>query len=140
MATAGQGRQGWAVLALLAVLAVPVRADVAAAQRWVRREFQPSTLTRAQQMDEMRWFIAAAKPLRGMTVRVASEQIDTHLYEARVMARAFYEITGIRVIHDTIPEGDLVARIQAEMAGVPPSGYDMWINDSAAKLKARGLT
>jgi glycerol transport system substrate-binding protein len=109
---------------------LPARADLAAAQRWMRQEFQPSTLSPAQQMAEMRWFIAAARPFRGMTVRVVSEQIDTHLYEARVMSRAFYEITGIRVVHDTIPEGALVEKIQAEMAGGPLSGYDMWVNDS----------
>ncbi|MES2115574.1 MAG: ABC transporter substrate-binding protein [Pseudomonadota bacterium] len=119
-------------LGLLAagLAAAPVRADQAAARRWIAREFQPSTLSHAQQMAEMDWFIAAARPFRGMTVRVASEQIDTHLYEARVMRRAFYDITGIRVIHDTIPEGELVEKIQAEMAGGAPSGYDMWVNDS----------
>ncbi|HYD79756.1 MAG TPA: ABC transporter substrate-binding protein [Paucimonas sp.] len=117
-----------ALLALFAAL--PAHADLAAAKRWIQKEFKPSTLTPEQQLEEMRWFIEAAKPYRGMTVRVVSEQIDTHFYEARVMAKAFHEITGIKVIHDTIPEGDVVAKIQAEMAGGKPSGYDMYVNDS----------
>ncbi|NRR31501.1 carbohydrate ABC transporter substrate-binding protein [Oxalobacteraceae bacterium] len=112
------------------LLSPPAMADLAAAQRWIKGEFQPSTLSYAQQMDEMRWFISAAQPFRGMTVKVVSEQIDTHRYEATVMSRAFQDITGIKVVHDTIPEGDLVMKIQAEMAGGALSGYDMWVNDS----------
>lgn len=110
----------------------PCYSDQASAERWVKREFHPSTLSFAQQMDEMRWFIEAAKPYRGMTVQVVSEEIDTHKYEAKVLARAFYEITGVKVVHDTIPEGEVVARIQTEMAGGTPSGYDMYVNDSDA--------
>ncbi|MBI3283700.1 MAG: carbohydrate ABC transporter substrate-binding protein [Burkholderiales bacterium] len=117
---------------LLAGAAPAVQADQAAAERWLKREFHPSTLSYAEQLEEMRWFIQAAKPYRGMTVHVVSEEIDTHKYEARVMARAFYEITGIRVVHDTIPEGDLVVKIQAEMASGRPSGYDLYVNDSDA--------
>lgn len=122
------------VLAGIAMLALPpfCFADQAAAERWVKRELQPSTLTHPQQMEEMRWFIEAAKPYRGITVHVVSEEIDTHKYEAKVLARAFYEITGIKVVHDTIPEGELVVKIQAEMAGGKPSGYDMYVNDSDA--------
>ena len=119
---------GVAACALLSAL--PAQADLAAAQRWLKKEFQPSTLTYEQQLAEMRWFIEAAQPFRGMTVRVVSEEIDTHRYESKVMARAFFEITGIKVVHDTIPEGDLVVKIQTEMAGGAKSGYDMWVNDS----------
>ena len=32
------------------------------ARRWVENEFQPSTLSREQAMQEMEWFIAAARP------------------------------------------------------------------------------
>lgn len=122
------------VCALMAILVVTPEsyADQAAAERWVKREFHPSTLTYPQQMEEMRWFIAAAKPYQGLTVHVVSEEIDTHQYEAKVLAKAFYEITGVKVVHDTIPEGDLVVKIQAEMASGKPSGYDMYVNDSDA--------
>ncbi len=112
------------------LLACPAHADLAAAQRWLKKEFQPSTLSYEQQLAEMRWFIDAAQPFRGMTVHVVSEEIDTHQYESKVMARAFFEITGIKVVHDTLPEGDLVVKIQTEMAGGAKSGYDLWVNDS----------
>jgi glycerol transport system substrate-binding protein len=118
------------IVLLLMASALPALADLAAAQRWIKKEFQPSTLSVEQQMEEMRWFIDAAKPFKGMTVHVVSEQIDTHQYESKVMARAFYEITGIKVIHDTIPEGDLVVKIQSEMASGKNAGIDMYVNDS----------
>ena len=38
-----------------------------AAKKWVDNEFQPSTLSKDQQMAEMEWFINAAKPYAGMT-------------------------------------------------------------------------
>jgi glycerol transport system substrate-binding protein len=37
------------------------RADMAAADRWVDSEFQPSALTKAEQLTEMEWFIKAAE-------------------------------------------------------------------------------
>jgi glycerol transport system substrate-binding protein len=61
------------VAALLAFLAAPVSADMAAAKKWVDKEFQPSTLTKEQQMKEMEWFINAAKPFKGMNIKVVSE-------------------------------------------------------------------
>jgi glycerol transport system substrate-binding protein len=36
-----------------------------AAEKWVDEEFQPSTLSRAQQLEELKWFREAAKPYRG---------------------------------------------------------------------------
>ena len=43
-----------------------------AAKKWVDNEFQPSTLTKEQQMKEMEWFINAAKPFKGMQIKVVS--------------------------------------------------------------------
>ena len=120
---------------LLAALAVPLgglgdaHADVAAAERWIRDEFQPSTLAAAEQLKEMEWFIAAAEPFKGMEINVVSETIATHEYEAKVLASAFYDITGVRVNHDLIGEGDVVEKLQTQMQ----SGrniYDAYINDS----------
>ena len=37
-------------------------AGEAEAKKWIDSEFQPSTLTKDQQMAEMKWFIEAAKP------------------------------------------------------------------------------
>ena len=39
-------------------------ADEAAAKKWIDSEFQPSTLSKAQQAAEMKWFIDAAKKLQ----------------------------------------------------------------------------
>ena len=70
-------------------------ADMDAAKRWVEKEFQPSTLTKEQQLKEMEWFINAAKPYKGMEINVLSETIPTHEYESKTLAKAFEEITGI---------------------------------------------
>jgi glycerol transport system substrate-binding protein len=99
---------------------------------WVDREFKPSALTRQQQLDEMKWFIDAAAKLRkkGVTsIKVASEEIDTHHYESTVLTKAFAEITGIKVQHSTMPEGVLVDKIQSAIYG-GPSEFNGWVNDS----------
>jgi glycerol transport system substrate-binding protein len=117
------------LIALAALPALPAMADEAAAKKWIDEEFQPSTLSKADQMKEMQWFINAAKPFAGMEINVVSETITTHEYESKTMARAFTEITGIKVKHDLIQEGDVVEKIQTQMQ----SGrniYDAWINDS----------
>src|SRR6185436_4191195 len=74
-----------------------------------------STLSRADQEAEMQWFIDAAKPFAGMEIKVASETITTHQYESQVLAPAFTAITGIKVTHDLIQEGDVVEKIQTQM-------------------------
>ena len=56
-----------------------------AAKKWVDNEFQPSTLTKDQQMKEMEWFIKASEPFKGMEIKVVSETIPTHEYEAKVL-------------------------------------------------------
>ena len=66
---------------------VPAFADMDAARRWVDSEFQPSTLSKDAQLKEMEWFINAAKPFVGMDIKVVSETITTHEYEARTLAK-----------------------------------------------------
>jgi glycerol transport system substrate-binding protein len=61
-------------------------------------------------MCEMEFFINAAKPFAGMEIKVVSETIATHEYESKVLAPAFTAITGIKVTHDLIGEGDVVER------------------------------
>jgi glycerol transport system substrate-binding protein len=82
------------------------------AARWIDEEFQPSTLTREQQLAELNWFTAAAAPFRGMRISVVSETLTTHEYESSVLARAFEEITGIQVSHDLIQEGDVIEKLR----------------------------
>ncbi|MGI9204317.1 MAG: carbohydrate ABC transporter substrate-binding protein, partial [Woeseiaceae bacterium] len=81
------------------------------AQRWIIEEFQPSTLTEAQQQTELAWFTAASEDLRGTTINVVSETLTTHEYESTTLADAFFDITGIRVTHDLIQEGDVIEKL-----------------------------
>ncbi|MDT8990960.1 ABC transporter substrate-binding protein [Curvibacter sp. APW13] len=121
--------------ALCAVLATALGsafADSAAIQRWLDTEFKLSSLNRAQQLEEMRWFERTAETLRqrGVTrIRVVSERIDTHEYESKVLARAFEDITGIAVEHTITTEGDLVDRLYTAMKTGAHS-FDGWISDS----------
>ncbi|UZG44076.1 ABC transporter substrate-binding protein [Caldimonas thermodepolymerans] len=107
-------------------------AGEAEAKKWIDSEFQPSTLSKEQQMAEMKWFIEAAKKLQAKGVKeisVVSETITTHEYESKTLARAFTEITGIKVNHDLIQEGDVVEKLQTSMQS-GKSIYDGWVSDS----------
>jgi len=100
-----------------------------AARKWIDQEFSPSTLSKDEQISELEWFIKAAEPLRGMEIKVASETLTTHEYESKVLAKAFSEITGIKLTHDLIQEGDVIEKLQTQMQ----SGrniYDGYVNDS----------
>src|ERR1700750_3206673 len=104
-----------ALIAASVALASPAFADDATAQRWIDSEFQPSTLSKADQLKELQWFEKAAQPFKGMEINIVSETITTHEYEARTLAKAFTEITGIKVKHDVIQEGDVVEKLQTQM-------------------------
>jgi glycerol transport system substrate-binding protein len=106
-----------------------VRADMAAAQKWIDSEFNPSTLSKEQQLKEMEWFIKAAEPFKGMEIKVVSETIPTHEYESKVLTKAFQEITGIKVTHDLIQEGDVIEKLQTQMQS-GENIYDAYVNDS----------
>lgn len=113
------------------LLAIPCWSSpqMEAAKKWVETEFQPSTLTKEQQMKEMEWFINASKPFQGMEIKVVSETISTHEYEAKVLTKAFQEITGIKVAFDLIQEGDVIEKLQTQWAS-GKNIYDGWVNDS----------
>ena len=100
-----------------------------AAQRWIESEFVESTLTPEEQLAEMAWFTEAAEPFRGMEINVVSETITTHEYESQVLTEAFEEITGITVNHDLIGEGDVIERLQTQIAS-GENIYDAYVNDS----------
>ncbi|GAA0858094.1 ABC transporter substrate-binding protein [Aliiglaciecola litoralis] len=114
---------------LLSMSAHLAYADEQAAKRWIETEFTDSTLSPEQQLQEMQWFIEAAKSFEGVKISVASETIATHEYESNVLAKAFTEITGIEVTHDLIQEGDVVEKLQTQMQS-GRSIYDAYINDS----------
>ena len=95
----------------------------------ITREFQPSTLDRKAQLTELDWFRKAAAPLRGMEIRVVSERIDTHFYESNVLAKAFFRLTGIHVVHEITGEDDVIKKLQAQLS-TGENIYDGYINDS----------
>src|SRR5689334_23547641 len=118
-----------ALAACYSAATMSARADEAAAKKWIDSEFQPSTLSKDDQLKEMQWFIKAAEPFKGMEINVVSETITTHEYESKTLAKAFTDITGIKVKHDIIQEGDVVEKLQTQMQS-GKNVYDGWINDS----------
>ena len=99
------------------------------AERWINNEFQPSVFSKAEQMAEMEWFIKAAEPFKGMEINVLSETIPTHSYESKVLTEAFEEITGIKVNHQLLGEGEVVQAVQTQMQ-TKRNLYDAYVNDS----------
>ena len=99
------------------------------AERWINSEFQPSALSKSEQMAEMEWFINAAEPFKGMEINVLSETIPTHSYESKVLTKAFEEITGIKVNHQLLGEGEVVQAVQTQMQ-TKRNLYDAYVNDS----------
>ena len=100
----------------------------AAASKWVSK-LSPSTLTKAEQLAELDWFVKAAAPYRGMDINVVSETLTTHEYESKELAKAFTEITGIKVKHDLIQEGDVIEKLQTQIQS-NKNIYDAYVNDS----------
>ncbi|NHF72387.1 ABC transporter substrate-binding protein [Paracoccus xiamenensis] len=114
----------------LMVTGAPAFADMDAAKAFLDAEIgEMSSLSRADQEAEMQWFIDAAAPLAGMEIKVVSETITTHEYESKVLAPAFTAITGIKVTHDLIGEGDVVEKLQTQMQ-TGENIYDGYVNDS----------
>ena len=116
-------------LALMA-LGAPSWAGMEEAKAFLDKEIgDMSSLSRADQEKEMQWFIDAAKPFAGMDIKVVSETITTYEYESKVLAPAFTAITGIKLTHDLIGEGDVVEKLQTQMQS-GENIYDAYVNDS----------
>ncbi|WP_346911357.1 ABC transporter substrate-binding protein [uncultured Roseibium sp.] len=114
----------------LGVLTAPAFAGMDEAKQFLDAEIGDlSTLSRADQEKEMQWFVDAAKPFAGMEIKVVSETITTHEYESKVLVPAFTAITGIKITHDLIGEGDVVEKLQTQMQS-GENIYDAYINDS----------
>ena len=113
----------------IASFMTPAYAGTEEAAKWVDDEFQPSTISRDEQMQEMQWFIDAAVPFQGMEINVLSEGIPTHDYESSVLTKAFEEITGIKVNHQILGEGEVVQAVQTQMQ-TQRNLYDAYVNDS----------
>ncbi len=90
----------------------------------------------------MAFFAEAASRLRERRIFVLSETIRTHEYEARVLARAFAEITGITVIHEVAHEAEVVNRLEQQRRS-GRNFYDAYVNDSdfiGAHFRYGGVT
>jgi glycerol transport system substrate-binding protein len=96
---------------------------------YAKGEFSLSTLSEKDRIAELKWFQNAAKPFKGMSIKVLSETIPTHEYESKVLTKAFEDITGITVQHQLLGEGDVVMAVQTQMQ-TNVSIYDAYINDS----------
>ena len=104
--------------------------EKAVIQHWIDSEFTTTSLKPGQQMEELAWFVQAAKPYKGMELNVLSEDIATHKYESAVLAKAFTDITGIRVHHDTRPEGEVIKQVNLQRIMADKGHYDAFVNDS----------
>ena len=67
-----------AMSACLGAIGAPAYADEAAAKKWIDTEFQPSTLSKDEQLKEMQWFISAAKPfVANVDARTCDRRTDS---------------------------------------------------------------
>ncbi len=115
---------------IAALMATPAVAGMEEARAFLDGEIGDlSVLSREDQEAEMQWFIDAAQPFQGMELKVVSEIMETHDYEANVLAPAFEAITGIKVTHDRIGEGSVVEKLQTQMQS-GENIYDAYVNDS----------
>ena len=99
-----------------------------AIEKWIE-VFSPSVLSAEEQRQELEWFAKAAEPYRGMEIVSCAEGIATHKWESEVLAEAFAEITGIKVTHDIIGEGEVVDRVQRQIQ-TGRKLYDIYVNDA----------
>jgi glycerol transport system substrate-binding protein len=113
----------------IAAATAPAFAGMDEAKKWIDSEFQPSSLSKEDQTKEMEWFVKAAEPFKGMEINVLSETIPTHEYESKTLTKAFFEITGIKVNHQLLGEGEVVQAVQTQMQ-TKRNLYDAYINDS----------
>ncbi|KAA0572621.1 carbohydrate ABC transporter substrate-binding protein [Azospirillum sp. Sh1] len=103
--------------------------DQEAVAKRIIEELQPSTLSKDEQMKELEWFVKAAEPFKGMEINVVSETLTTHEFESKTLAKLFSELTGIKLKHDLIQEGDVIEKLQTQMQS-GRNVYDAYVNDS----------
>ncbi len=109
--------------------AAALTAEQEAVAKKIIAELQPSTLSKDEQMKELEWFVKAAEPFKGMDINVASETLTTHEFESKTLAKLFSELTGVKIKHDLIQEGDVIEKLQTQMQS-GRNVYDAYINDS----------
>ena len=55
------------------------------------------------------------RPFKGRPSTSSPRPFRLHVYESKTIAKAFEEITGIKVKHDVIQEGDVMEKLQTQM-------------------------
>ena len=118
----------WSIIISLGIVFFAGNCLADVIDKWIN-EFQPSALSKEEQRKELEWFQKAAAPYKGMKIKSCAEHISTHLFESEVLAKAFTEITGIEVEHDVIGEGDVVERMQTQIAS-GKTIYHAYVNDA----------
>ena len=116
-------------ISLITISNVVADGHMAAIKKWSNGEFSLSTISAKEREKELNWFHNAAKPFKGMEINVLSETIPTHVYESKTLTKAFEEITGIKVNHQLLGEGEVVQAVQTQMQ-TGRNLYDAYINDS----------
>ena len=130
---------------LLLLLLSPVTTTYSAGtdehiDKWVN-QLQPSTLTPQEMEQELLWFKKISEPFRGKKIRSVAEDIKTHFWERDVLAKAFFDITGIRVEHEIIGEGAVVEALLQQMS-TGKNNYDIYVNDAdlvGTHLRVQGI-
>ncbi len=88
--------------------------------RQVAKTLPRSSLNRVDLLDELQWFADVGQPiakrLDGAVIRSCSEPLPVHEFERDVLAPLFTKLTGIRVEHDVIHEGEVVNRFSDQIS------------------------
>jgi glycerol transport system substrate-binding protein len=82
-----------------------------------------------ERIKELKWFQDVSAPFRGQAIKTTAEHITTHHWERQVLSQAFEEITGIRVTHEIIGEGEVVRKISEQLL-TGRMIYDAYVNDA----------
>ncbi|MEH6447335.1 MAG: ABC transporter substrate-binding protein [Oleispira sp.] len=93
------------------------------------KQFKHSTLTQSEVITELEWFRDRSVKFKGKMIRSAAEGIKTHQWERDVLAKAFYEITGVRVEHSIKGEGTIVDSLMQQLT-TGQSIYDIYVSDA----------
>lgn len=118
-----------AIVLFLFLMYMPALAsDADSVKKWAK-SFSPSSMSEEDRIKELEWFKRTAEPFKGRSIKTVAEDIKTHFWERDVLSKAFEEITGIKVEHVIIGEGDLVRAITEQLM----TGrliYDAYVNDA----------
>ena len=92
-------------------------------------QFGHSSLSTEQVESELKWFQQVGSKFKGKRIKSIAEGIKTHKWERDVLAKAFYEITGIKVVHDIHGEGAVVDFLMKQMT-TGRNSYDIYVSDA----------